>query len=262
VSDDLLDRGLRSLEPAAARRPRAVSRATSLVVIPAFNEEPALPGVLAELARNAPEHDVLVVDDGSTDGTARVAREHGARVARLPFNLGIGGALRTGFRYAARHGYQRVVQIDADGQHDARTIAVLFEELDRGADFVVGSRFAGAACEYHVGHLRGGAMALLRIVVRILTGRAFTDTSSGLRAFNRRTLEYFARSYPVDYMDSVEALLAASRAGLRIVEVPVQMRERAAGVPSTRHLRLVYHYIRLYVVLLLTMHRRRPTSLE
>jgi glycosyltransferase involved in cell wall biosynthesis len=234
----------------------------TLVIIPAYNEEAALPGVLADLAARAPGLDVLVVDDGSTDRTAAVARAAGAVVARLPFNLGIGGALRAGFRYAVRRGYDRAVQFDADGQHDAGEIPRLLAALDDGADLVIGSRFADKSVPYDVGRTRRLAMRVLHLGVRALSGRRFTDTSSGFRAFSRPMLERFAASYPVDYMDSVEALLLALAAGMRVEEVPVRMRVRVAGAPSNRSFKLVYHYLRLLVVMATSAGRRsrRPSE--
>ncbi len=224
------------------------SSAAGLVIIPAFNEAEALPAVLAELAERVPELDVVVVDDGSTDATSRRARDGGAVVLRLPFNLGIGGALRLGFKYAVAHGYSRAVQFDADGQHDASQIPLLLEQVDLGAGMAVGSRFADHT-DYVVGRTRQGAMGMLRLGVRLLSGQRFTDTSSGFRAFDRPVLELFAATYPLDYMDSVEALILACRAGFSVVEVPTRMRTRAAGTPSNRSFRLLYHYVRLLVVM-------------
>lgn len=228
----------------------------TLVIIPAFNEEDALPGVLAQLATQWPDLDVLVVDDGSRDRTAEVARAAGVLVAPLPFNLGIGGALRTGFRYALRAGYDRAVQFDADGQHDPVDIGALLAALDAGADMAVGSRFNDRGDDYAIGHVRRRAMGLLHLTIRALSGKSFSDTSSGFRAFNRETLTVFATTYPVDYMDSVEALLLALYAGLRVVEVPIQMHDRVAGVASNRNFKLVYHYLRLFVVLVSSASRR------
>lgn len=225
----------------------------TLVVIPAFNEEEALPDVLRDLAVHTPTLDILVVDDGSADGTARVAAANGAAVARLPFNLGVGGALRTGFRYAVDHGYDRALQFDGDGQHDASEIHTLLEALDGGADMVVGSRFGSEQHEYQVGLVRSSGMRLLRLAIQLLSGQRFTDTSSGFRAFSRPMLEFFSRTYPVEYLgDTVEALLLACYAGFSVVETPVSMRQRAAGRPSTRSLRLVYQYLRLLIMLATT----------
>lgn len=219
----------------------------TIVVIPAYNEEESLPAVLAQLRTQSPELDIVVVDDGSADATAAVARAAGVPCVALPFNLGIGGALRAGYRYAAENGYRRAVQFDADGQHRADQIPLLLAELDRGTDMAIGNRFAAGG--YAVGRGRGMAMGLLRFGVRVLTGRRFSDTSSGFRAVQQPLLGAFATEYPVEYMDSVETLVAACRAGYEVVEVPALMEERAGGVPSQRPLRLAYHYARLLVAL-------------
>jgi len=224
-----------------------------LVIIPAYNEEESLPAVLKELAEQTPDYDVLVVSDGSTDRTAELARAAGAHLAILPYNVGIGGALRTGFAFAVRRGYERAVQFDADGQHDPMAVAALLEGLDRGADMVIGSRFAeGGAVTYSVSGIRRRAMKVLQWLVVRLVRQRFTDTSSGFRAFSRPMLEYFASNYPVEYMDSVEALVLACNAGFRVEEVPANMRGRTGGAPSTRNLKLVYYYVRLLVVLLVS----------
>jgi len=217
------------------------------VIIPAFNEVDALPGVLADLATHVPDHHVIVVDDGSTDGTHLAAVAGGATCLRLPFNLGIGGALRLGFRHAVREGYERAYQFDADGQHDASQVGDLLAALD-DADMVIGSRFASDR-GYRVGRSRGVAMALLRRLVGAISGQRFTDTSSGFRAFRRPVLEFFASEYPMEYMESVEALVLAVRHGFTVREVPVTMRDRAAGTASNRSIRLAYHFIRLLIVL-------------
>ncbi len=215
-----------------------------------------MPDVLATLRRSCPDHDVVVVDDGSTDATAQVAHRGGAAVLRLPYNLGIGGALRTGFRYAVEQGYDAAVQVDADGQHDPASIDLLLAELAH-ADFVIGSRFSAGDVGYRVGRVRRIAMRMLELTVRLLTGTRYTDTSSGFRAFDREVLEYFARTYPSEYMESVEALVQASYEGFRIVEVPIGMNARAGGDPSTMHAKLAYHYFRV-IVTLLVRSRRRP----
>lgn len=221
----------------------------TLIIIPALNEEAALPAVLSSLAKDARGCEVLVVDDGSRDATVRVAEAGGARVAQLPFNLGIGGALRTGFRYAVRNDYDRAAQFDADGQHDANALSALFRELDRGADLVIGSRFATDDREYRSGRIRGGAMNILRMFLGLLAGQPFTDTSSGFRAFSRPMLQFFALTYPNEYLESPEALLLACYAGFRVVEVPVRMHQRSGGRPSQRRIKLSYHYVRLLLAL-------------
>lgn len=236
----------------------------TLVIIPAFNEEDALPGVLADLAVTVPDLDILVVDDGSSDKTADLARAAGVTVVRLPFNLGIGGALRTGFLYAARQSYARAIQFDADGQHDSNQIRVLLAGLDDGADMVIGSRFADETHSYDVGRVRQHAMGVLRFVVKQLSGTRYSDTSSGFRAFSRPVIEFFSRDYPEEYMESVEALMLALTAGFTVVEVPVQMSARAAGEASNKRLKLLYHYLRLLLVIVAgrrDIHRdRQPKS--
>jgi glycosyltransferase involved in cell wall biosynthesis len=222
-----------------------------IAIVPAFNEEEALPSTLAELREHGPPGlDVVVVSDGSSDRTATVARQAGATaVLELPYNLGIGGALRTGFRYAVSHGYDAAVQYDADGQHDPAQLEVLIAGLEDGANMVVGSRFAAESSHYEVGGARRGAMRFLQVAVRILSGRTFTDTSSGFRGFDRSVLEFFARNYPSEYMESVESLIVANLEGFDVVEVPVSMRQRSAGQPSNRRFRLIYHYLRLLLVI-------------
>jgi glycosyltransferase involved in cell wall biosynthesis len=230
-----------------------------LAIIPAYNEAEAIGATLEELLRERPDVDVLVVDDGSRDETARIARAHGVTVLKLPFNLGIGGALRTGFRWAVEHGYERAFQFDADGQHDPGEIELLLAPLDDGADMVVGSRFHEGEPGYTVGFVRQRAMGSLRVMLRLLVRQSFTDTSSGFRAFGRRMLEFFACNYPAEYMESVEALFLACTEGFTVAEVPARMRMRAAGSPSHRRFRSAYHFIRLYLVLLASVKPRRST---
>lgn len=231
-----------------------------LVIVPALNEEAALPGVLATLREQVPWADVLVVDDGSTDGTADLARAAGVGVASLPFNLGIGAALRTGFSFAVRQGYQQAVQLDGDGQHDPASIPRLLAALDGGADMVVGSRFAETTSAYVVGSTRRRAMRFMGLAIRIVSGTTFTDVTSGYRAFSRPVLEFFARAYPAEYMESTESLLLALDAGFRVAEVPVTMRPRAGGRPSQRKVRLPYHYVRLLVVIATSWSRRSNSA--
>ena len=228
----------------------------TLVVVPAYQEEQALPGTLKELHDVVPDLDVLVVDDGSRDATAKVAAAADVRVARLPFNLGVGAAVRTGLRYAVDKGYQRVVVVDADGQHDPATIATLLAALDAGADMVIGSRFTGSS-SFGVGRTRARAMKSLHRIVRWQTGQSFTDTTSGFRAFDAPVVAMLARDYPVEYLaDTVEVLLMVLRAGYKVVEVPVTMRTRAGGQPSARHVQLAYNYLRLMIGILASASRK------
>lgn len=229
----------------------------TLIIIPALNEEASLHDVLKDIEVHAPGCDVLVVDDGSEDDTFRVAVEAGVKVARLPFNLGVGGALRTGLRYAVANGYLRAVQFDADGQHQAGEIAKLLEGLDDGLDLVIGSRFASSTASYRVGAVRGGGMYVLRAVLRVLAAQRFTDPSSGFRAFSAPMVSYFARTCPVEYLsDTVEALLLAVYDGFEVGEIPVRMRQRQEGRPSNRNLMLMFHFLRLLIVIVFTASRR------
>jgi glycosyltransferase involved in cell wall biosynthesis len=229
----------------------------TLIIMPALNEEESLSATLKELREVVDDHDVVVIDDGSTDATAEVARRAGAVSAQLPFTLGVGGAVRVGLRYAQGNGYDRAVVIDADGQHDPAGITALLEALDGGADMAVGSRFAPGTADYPVGRTRRQAMRFLGAIVRMITGQRFSDVTSGFRAFDRPVIELLAREYPVEYLaDTVEALLIVRYAGFRVDEVPISMRPRAAGVPSTRRLKLVINYLRLLIGILGSASRR------
>jgi glycosyltransferase involved in cell wall biosynthesis len=229
----------------------------TLIIVPALNEEASLTATLKELRDVSIDYDVLVVDDGSTDATAEVARKAGALTAELPFTLGVGGAVRTGLQYADRRGYARAVVVDADGQHDPADATALLEAIDRGADVALGSRFAAGAADYPVGRIRRQAMRLLALIVRVLTGERYSDVTSGFRAFDRPAIELLARQYPVEYLaDTVEALLIVRYAGLRVDEIPVTMRPRAAGTASTRSGKLVINYVRLIIGIVASASRR------
>ena len=213
-----------------------------LVVIPALNEEETIGAVIAD-ARTHLASDVLVIDDGSSDATAANARGAGATVLSLPYNLGVGGALRTGLRYAAGHGYNRVLQLDGDGQHAAREAKRVLDLLEEGHDLVIGSRFAAG---YQLGHTRRLTMGVLSRIVSRRLGARITDTTSGFRAMGPAAIELFSRRYPADYLsDTVEALLLAGDAGLRVAEVDVEMRQRQGGVPSSPGAKSLYHFVRL-----------------
>jgi glycosyltransferase involved in cell wall biosynthesis len=218
-----------------------------VVVVPAFNEERTVGKVVRGLVGAG--LDCVVVDDGSADATAARAREAGAVVVRLPFNLGIGGSLRCGFRYAVTKGYRVVVQCDADGQHLPEEIEALLQaQRSTGAHLVIGSRFLGRdAPTYEVGRVRRLAMRLLTQVVHRSTGLDMTDTTSGFRCVARPLLDEWAADYPAQYMESLEALIASARAGYRVVEVPAGMAEREAGVPSARPLAAAKFMLRVFL---------------
>jgi len=231
-------------------------RTRVIVIVPALNEQETLAAVIADIRRDLGA-DVLVVDDGSIDRTAAIARCSGASVVRHPFNLGVGAALRTGFRFAEAHGYQIAMQIDADGQHDPQEAANLLERVEAGSDIVVGSRFASGSGEYRVAFARRTSMKLLSAVLSRRIGRPITDTTSGFRAFSRSAIELFATQYPSAYLsDTVESLLIAHYNGLSVEEVPVSMHERMGGVASNNWFRSSYHLVRLVLVITLSRSRR------
>jgi Glycosyltransferases involved in cell wall biogenesis len=227
-----------------------------LVVIPAWNEEASIATVVHEVRSALPGVDVLVVDDGSTDKTGQRAREAGAVVAHLPYNLGVGGAMRLGFRYAVERDYDTVLQIDADGQHDPAFAPQLLERIEAGADLVIGARFAGVG-DYAARGPRRWAMTVLSKSLSRLAGTRLTDTTSGMRATSRPLVELFARHYPMDYLgDTVETLAMAARRGFRIEQVPVAMRVRETGKPSHAVGMATVYLGRAFVVLVLALIRR------
>lgn len=232
-----------------------------LVVIPAWNEQDTVAATISELVAAQPHVDVLVVDDGSGDRTVEEARGAGALVCRLPYNLGVGGAMRAGYRYGLRNNYDIVVQLDADGQHDPAYLPLLLDGLDE-ADVVVGARFAGVG-DYKVGLARGIAMRLLAGTLTRLAGTRLTDVTSGFRAVNVRALVVFAAHYPAEYLgDTVESLVIAIRSGCRVKQVPVAMRERAGGTASQTSFKAILYLARTIVALGLALVRRWPSTLE
>lgn len=232
-----------------------------LVIIPAYNESDTIGSVLAGLREHVPDCDVLVVDDGSTDGTANVVRRFpGVTLIRLPYNLGIGGAMQTGYRYAAHHGYAVAVQCDADGQHPVHQISKLLARVEDGtADLIIGSRYV-ANTDYRPSLGRRIGKSLLSRLVDSVVGGGITDTTSGFRAMNRRAIEVFARSYPDDYPEA-EALVILHKHGLRCAEVPVDMRPRQGGVTSISPRRAAYYLIKVSLAILIDMMKRpRPAG--
>ncbi|MGC4798613.1 glycosyltransferase family 2 protein [Micromonospora saelicesensis] len=227
----------------------------TLIIIPALNESGSIADVVGEVRGELPGVDVLVVDDGSTDRTAAVAAAAGARVAKLPYNLGVGGAMRLGYRYARDHDYDVAIQIDADGQHDPRYVPKLVDLLDDN-DLVIGARFAGEG-DYTVRGPRRWAMVMLSAVLSRVAHTKLTDTTSGFRAANRRVIEMFATWYPAEYLgDTVETLVHTARRGYRIRQVPVAMRKRMAGTPSHSPARAMIYLGRAFAVLTLALIRR------
>lgn len=226
-----------------------------LIIIPAWNESKAIGTVISELRGELPQVDILVVDDGSTDATAATAKASGAAVSILPYNLGVGGAMRLGYRYARERGYDVAIQLDADGQHDPRYIPKLIDAL-ADSNLVIGARFAGEG-DYKVRGPRRWAMRLLSRVISRIGHTRLTDTTSGFRAADRKGIELFAAWYPVEYLgDTVETLVYAARRGLVIRQVPVAMRVRMAGTPSHSPLKAAIYLLRACAILVLALIRR------
>ena len=235
-----------------------------IAIVPAMNEEQNVGRVVDELHAFDPALVVVVVDDGSFDRTAEVARDHGARVLRLPFNLGIGGAVQTGFRYAFEHDYDLAVRVDGDGQHDpAQLDAVLAPVLAGEADIAVGSRFAALdeGGGYRSSRSRRAGIRMLAWIVSRIIGRRVTDTTSGFQALNRKAIALFARDYPHDYPE-VEATVMVFRHRLRSVEVPVSMRERGGGSSSITALRSVYYMTKVLLAIFVGLFRRNVVPEE
>jgi glycosyltransferase involved in cell wall biosynthesis len=220
-----------------------------LVLVPALNEQETIASVVSG-ARAFLGCDVLVIDDGSSDDTRRCALDAGAMVISHPFNLGVGAAIRTGFRVAVEQNRSHIVQLDADGQHEPSEAKRLLDRVaDDGADLAVGSRFGSG---YELSWARGLMMKLLSRTVSRRIGTRVDDTTSGFRAFGPRAVDEFARAYPTEYLsDTVEALLLAGDEGLRIVVEPVQMHQRRGGRPSSGRARSAVQLMRLWVVILL-----------
>lgn len=230
-----------------------------LIVMPAYNEEESLPALIAEVREVSQEFPVLVVDDHSDDRTALVARRSGALVLEMPFNLGVGGAMRAGFKYASENGFDVVVQLDADGQHPPSHLPDLLDRLG-DSDVVIGARFAGVG-SYNARGPRKWAMTILARVLSRILGVRLTDVTSGFRASGPRAVRFFAREYPQEYLgDTIESLVMAGRAGLTIAQVPVEMRPREFGQPSQSPFRSGVYLLRAFVALLFILMRRPPKA--
>jgi glycosyltransferase involved in cell wall biosynthesis len=234
-----------------------------VAVVPAFDEEDAIGSVVDEIRAFDPGIDVVVVDDGSSDATAATATEAGAAVVRLPFNLGIGAAVQTGFRYALEKDYDVAVRLDGDGQHDPSELPKLLAPLERDeADVVTGSRFRDDDGEgYRPPLARRLGISWFARLVSLLSGQRVTDTTSGFQALNRRGIALFASDYPSDYPE-VEATVLLLKHRLRLVEVPVRMREREHGSSSITFLRSLYYAIKVTLALLVAMGRRYAVPSE
>jgi glycosyltransferase involved in cell wall biosynthesis len=241
----------------AAREREPAARARVLVLMPAFNEEQSIAATLAGVRAAIPEADVLVVNDCSADHTAELAERAGAHVVSLPCNLGYGGAVQAGFKFALAHGYDAVVQMDADGQHDPGSVRDLLAPVLRGeTDVAIGSRFLGQA-SYRIPALRRIGMGVFGNIVTFVTRRRFSDPTSGYQAMNGRTIAFFARdNYPTDFPDA-DTIILLVLAGFRVLEVPVVMRARAAGASMHSNLRAFYYVSKMMLAIFMVLVRRK-----
>ena len=220
----------------------------TLLVIPAHNEEESILGVIAEVT--AAGYDYVVINDGSTDATERILCEHHINHVCLPVNLGIGGAVQTGHRYALLNDYDVDIQVDGDGQHDISHVPTLLAEIERGGNIVVGSRFIEHSEGFQSTGLRRAGINWLKHLIRRATGLTITDCTSGFRACDRSAIELFCRYYPNDYPEP-ESIVYAHNNGLDIREAPVSMRERQGGVSSISPLRAVYYMLKVSLAVLI-----------
>ena len=245
----------------AAMAPHDQPAGRLLVLIPAYNEEERLAEVIGGVRRVRPDAEILVVDDCSRDRTGEIARRAGATVARHPINLGYGAALLTGYRYADRRGFERLVQLDGDGQHDPSGIASLLEPLDGGADLVIGSRFLEGSGTYRPSLLRAVGMWIFALVASATLGLRVTDPTSGFQALSGRLLRYHSRGdhFPQDYPDA-DMLILVGRSGFSIREVPVTMFEKPGGASIHSGLRPLYYVVKMTLSILLILSGGRAAS--
>ena len=226
-----------------------------LVIVPAYNEEACIKGVIEDIRENFPQGDILVVNDGSTDGTLELVKGLGENLIDLPYNLGIGGAMQTGFLYALEEGYDAALQFDGDGQHHADQIEkILKPYLSDGADLVVGSRFLSEGGFTSSVQRRIGSK-ILSFVISSLLRQKITDTTSGFRVYSRKTLEFFSSIYPEDYPE-VEAFILAHKKGLKIIEVPSEIGPRTGGKSSITFSQAFYYMVKVLLAISVDLMKR------
>jgi glycosyltransferase involved in cell wall biosynthesis len=240
----------------------ALASKRRIAIVPALNEAASIARVIKEIREADPGFEILVVDDGSEDETGAIAEAAGARVLRLPFNLGIGGAVQTGYRYALANGFDIAVQVDGDGQHDPRQLGAILAPLVAGeADLVIGSRFAGVG-SYRAAPVRRLGMHVFAAIVSVVVRQSLTDTSSSFRALNRRSISLFAADYPHGFLETVEATVLARKYRLRMKEVPVTMRERELGRSSLTIPMSLFYTAKVLLAVFVSLFRRPAVRLE
>lgn len=226
-----------------------------IIIIPAYNEQESIKKTVEDIIKNAPEFDYIVINDCSTDRTKEICETEKFNVVHLPVNLGIGGAVQTGYLYAARNGYDIAVQVDGDGQHDPKFLSKMAEFIEaEHADMVIGSRFINKEGFQSSGARRVG-IKYFTMLIKLLTGAKITDPTSGLRMVNREIIEFFAEEYPKDYPEP-ESVVAILRRKKKVLELPVIMRERSGGVSSISMKKSVYYMIKVSLAILIERIRK------
>ncbi len=227
----------------------------SIVIIPAYNEEKSIEKTVEDIIQNAPEFDYVIVNDCSKDDTLRVCMEKGLHVLNLPINLGIGGAVQTGYRYALKNGYDFAVQFDGDGQHDAKYLQQMRDHMiEHKQNMIIGSRYIQKE-GFQSSGLRRFGIRYFSVLIQILTGTKITDPTSGMRMVDREVIEIYAESYPKDYPEP-ESVVAILNQKKKVGEYPVIMRERMEGVSSISPMRSVYYMIKVTLAILVEMLRK------
>jgi len=227
----------------------------TLIIIPAYNEEGSIAGVVKNIRNHAGDADILVVNDGSRDRTARMAKESGAMVINLPYNMGIGSAVQSGFLFAKEKGYHFAVQVDGDGQHPASAIPRLLAALDKGVDMAIGSRFVQPS-GYRPPFCRTLGIKIFSFLVSLIVGKKVFDTTSGFRAISRKAILLLTETYPHDYPE-VEALITLHRNGMRFIELPVEMNYRQEGRSSISAKAALYYMLKVTLAVLVAIIKRR-----
>lgn len=225
-----------------------------LIVIPAYNEADNIVDTVNGVVDKG--YDYIVVNDGSRDETLKVCRENNLNVLDLPMNLGIGGAVQAGHKYAQRFGYDIDIQLDGDGQHDPSYLDALIDEVIAGSDLVIGSRFVEKTNGFQSSFMRRIGITWLSAILKVCTGKRVCDPTSGFRACGRRAIDLFCDSYPVDYPEP-ESIAVAIKNGLTVKEVPVEMRERQGGVSSIGGLSSVYYMVKVSLAIIIASASRR-----
>lgn len=228
-------------------------KAKVLLIIPAFNESGNLPLLLSKLKNDEPDKDIVVINDCSCDHTSKVVSEYGVPVVDLPINLGIGGAVQTGFKYAKYFGYQIAVQVDGDGQHDPVYIDSLVEKVEQGYSMCIGSRFIESN-GYQSSRIRRAGIWFFKYVLHILTGKEFTDPTSGFRAFDHKAIQLFADHYPTDYAEP-ESIMILTKRKMKVCEIPVMMNKRIAGKSSINAMKSIYYIIKVTIAICISAMR-------